>query len=260
MIMLHKNNLTTVLLGTMALAWFSISTIKAAKAQDSTPGGTKPGLIYESLFDLRINQNTFSNSGVYRRKITNFRIFDNSTFQPVISSKRLYLDLRVTKYADSLNQLPLPELINSFDYYGFSNIQGPIYEYRFKVTTPPMFVLNPAYQPFPIANDLTLRWYIPSQFVYRNTFVVSFGTIPSASNPFLLNSLNGLRSILEDGFFNFDFIDFPSNISLTTSNLRAKVSLKTIFPTPPVGVPEANPSIGIMFLGLVGGLLLFKRK
>lgn len=250
--LLEKFSLTTVIIGTTAFGLLSTITPKVAQAADFkvtlSPGFKSP---YTSQFNIRTGvkpENPNTSPVEYERGIGGFSVIKIPPNQAVSNSINRFLDLEIRRIAD------VPDPIDStFIRLGFTNIQGPFYEYKFTIPNPQNILISPP--PAPFANDGTIRFYVPSVF----TYTASDRTFPSSfTNPDqqLLASLGGIRTILGTAGpsgVGLPSIFFPSNV-VGVNGQNVGVEIET---TP---IPESNSLAGLFVLVLIGGRIIVKQK
>ncbi|GFE71830.1 hypothetical protein [Chroococcus sp. FPU101] len=245
----NLNNLKTVFLGTTTLALISMGMPDIAQAQfRSTLTTDRYRANYKNILQNQISTGT-QTQGRFVGAIQNFEVID--PFPPigrVPRSYRGFLTLEIRQVPNS----------NYFVNSNFSNISGPIYEYRFQVTNYNNIPLDPNATPFPYDNNGFIKKYIAASATYRVgsqsfSYNLGTGTSPDPTQN-LLTSLGGLNTILGLAkTAGFASIDIPSNIILNNGE-RAAVTIETM-PT-----PEPNTSASLIVIGLAGSFFALKRK
>jgi hypothetical protein len=247
--MLRKNNLKTFFFSTTALALISMITPEIAQAAryQSSIMPTDRYLADYLIATGRKDSDPNPNKGRFVEAIQQFKIFDQFPEPDIIvpRSPRRFL---------TLETMPVSNC-DIFTNSNFSNISGPIYEYRFFVTNFQNIPLDPNFKPFPYDNAGFVKWCVPSNFTYtvaEKSFSIAFGNGNSADlTQNLVNSLKGLQTIFQRAQeAGLPSVEFPSDIDGTPT-------VVTIQTTP---IPEPNTSASLIVLGLAGSLILYKRK
>lgn len=277
--LVKKLNLIIAMLGTTGFTLLSTVNPDIAQAQRVYAGTTRPGDRYASDFRLRTGVKDIRvaepNLGRFNQGVGGFQITDNlNPANPVLvtDSDRDYLNLE-SKIPTSYPR----GLARNFARYNITNFSGPIYEYTFFVDPSfPLNTLQPNGTPLPLGTDNSLRWYVPQQFTYtdpgtRNSF--TFNATNNPNGPIdLINCLGknspclgGFSTILEAArAANILTITFPGNVPLIgeTPSPPGSVGDEGLsgveFSTIPI--PESNSSTSLIIFGLVGGMILFKKK
>lgn len=268
-----KINLVTAMLGTTAFTLLAAFNPDNAQAQRVYAGTTRPGDRYASDFIIRtgVKDNMFSgpNLGRFNQGIGSFQITDNINLAnpvAVANSNRDFLNLESripTSYPSGLGA--------NFAKYNITDFSGSIYEYKFTVDPNfPLNTLQPNETPLPFATDNTLRWYVPQRFTYTDPVTKLSFRFDATNNPGgpidLINCLGkntpcigGFSTIL-DTARNASILKivFPSNVPTNQAG-SARGGLGGVeFSTTPI--PESNLSMGLMFFGLAGMMLLKKKN